>query len=263
MKFHLTVALTLALAILPGKVWARRLDPPPGAVLESPIRSVLRQEAFPWYDERNDAVKPLLPDPSSWSRRLGKRIDQFLDWLGSYFSTRQAGPARTRAPSSGLLPTVLFLAAGGMFVVLLWRLWRLYEPRAVDEGNDRGSIGDAARIAGLPAASVSPGLDPWAEALRRRAAGDFAAAVIWLFVGQLLALERAGLIRPASGRTARQYASMIADPILAGGLHSTLTVFEQVYYGHRVPDAGTLERVWTTAEAFRRRLAELHPGAMA
>ena len=78
--------------------------------------------------------------------------------------------------------------------------------------------------------------------------------MIWLFLDQLLSLQRAGLIRLTPGRTARQYASGLDDPLLGDGLRTTLGVFEEVYYGHRLPGPEELERVWARAEALRRRL---------
>ena len=78
--------------------------------------------------------------------------------------------------------------------------------------------------------------------------------MIWLFLDQLMSLQRAGLVRLTPGRTARQYASGLDDPLLAEGLRTTLGVFEEVYYGHRLPRPEELERVWSRAEAFRRRL---------
>ena len=107
---------------------------------------------------------------------------------------------------------------------------------------------------GLAPGIAIEGIDPWAEALRRRAAGDSAGAVIWLFLDHLLSLQRAGLIRLTPGRTARQYASGLDDPLLGDGLRATLGVFEEVYYGHRLPEPEELERVWSRAEALRRRL---------
>ena len=103
-------------------------------------------------------------------------------------------------------------------------------------------------------------MDPWAEAERRRAAGDTAGAVIWLFLDQLLSLQRAGLIRLMPGRTARQYAGGLNDPILGTGLRATLGLFEQVYYGHRRPGSEELDRVWSQAETFRRRIQTLQVG---
>ncbi len=260
MRLSPVVWLGLALAALAASASGQVAENPRGASLESPVRSVLKQEAYPWYDGQRDAVKPMLPDPSSWWSWLGRQIDAFFDRLESFFGPR-GGSSSGRGPSLGrVLPTLLFLAAGVLLLVLLWRLWRLYEPGTCRGDGRRSSVGDAARVAGLAQAGSLEGIDPWAEALRQRAAGNGTVAVVWLFLDQLLSLERAGLIRFSSGKTARQYASMIGDPLLAQGLRSTLGVFEQVYYGHQLPDARTLERVWTGAQAFRGRLQAINPG---
>ncbi len=235
----------------------RPLDPAAG----SSERTVLKQQAYPWYDGEKDQVKPLLPDPSWWTVHLQERFDSFNDWLDRVFgkSTGQASqPAGNRA--QGFLATLLFLVSGCALLVMLWRLWRLHEPQATTQPDAVARIGAAARIAGLAPGVALEGTDPWAEAARRRAAGDAAGAVIWLFLDQLLGLQRAGLIRLTPGRTARQYASALDDPLLAEGLRATLGVFENVYYGHRLPGPDELERVWARAETFRRRLQTIKEG---
>jgi hypothetical protein len=224
--------------------------PSPG----SEVRSALREQGFPWYDADRDAVRPVMPDPASWSRRLGKQIEAFFDWLGERFKWKSSGPGGSGGDATGqLLSTLLMLSAGALFVFLLWRLWRLYDPSLDAGGGREARIGDAARIAGLGPGMALEGVDPWAEALRRRA-DDPGGAVIWLFLDQLISLQRAGLIRLTPGKTARQYARSLDDPVLAEGLQATLHAFEDVYYGHRVPPREVLTTVWAKAEEFRRRL---------
>jgi hypothetical protein len=199
----------------------------------------------------------MMEDPSSWSRRLGKRVDAFLDWLRSLFPRERAEAAPSRSGSGlRLLPTLLMLGAGGLFVFLLWRLWRMHAPRAPEGADRRARFGAAARVAGLGPDFSIDGLDPWAEALRRRAT-DPGGAVVWLFLDQLLALERAGWIRLAPGKTARQYARSLSDPSLADGLSASLHAFEEISYGHRLPPPEALDAVWEKAEAVRRRLGAL------
>jgi hypothetical protein len=247
----LRVAALLAALAMPQQVQA----PSGGAATPgAEVRSVLGERDYPWYDPQRDAVRPVMPDPASWSRRIGKRIEAFFDWLGDRFKSDPNGSGRSEGnPAGQLLSTLLMLAAGGLFVFMLWRLWRLYDP-TLDSGSGREArIGDAARIAGLGPGMALEGVDPWAEALRRRAE-DPGAAVIWLFLDQLLSLQRAGIIRLTPGRTARQYARSLDDPVLADGLQATLRAFEDVYYGHRLPPPDALAAVWTKAELFRRRL---------
>ena len=219
------------------------------------MRNVLKERAYPWYDGEKDQVKPLLPDPSSWSSWLERRLESFFDWLGRVFGNGAGESSRAnRSSLRGILATLLFIAAGCVLLFMLWRLWRIYTPGTSTSSDHEARIGDAARIAGLAPGVAMEGIDPWAEALRRRAAGDSAGAVIWLFLDQLMSLQRAGLIRLTPGRTARQYAGGLDDPLLSDGLRTTLGVFEEVYYGHRLPGPEELERVWSRAETFRRHL---------
>jgi Domain of unknown function (DUF4129) len=246
-------ALGLVLVVSSGS--KPSLDRPIDQTPESPVRTVLKEQAHPWYDGEKDQVKPLLPDPSSWTSWLGKRFDSFLDWLDRRFGKSTGQASRANGGSlRGALATLLFVASGCVLLVMLWRLWRVHEPQATTHQEHEARIGDAARIAGLAQGVAMEGIDPWAEAVRRRAAGDSAGAVIWLFLDQLLGLQRAGLIRLTPGRTARQYASGLDDLLLGDGLRATLGVFEEVYYGHRLPGSEELERVWSGAETFRRRL---------
>ena len=108
------------------------------------------------------------------------------------FEWKQAPEPGRGGTTGSILPTLLFLVSGCIFLVLLWRLWQLHEPRAAPGGERSASVGEVARMAGLEAGSSLEGLDPWSEATRRRAAGDLAGAVIWLFLDQLLSLQRAG-----------------------------------------------------------------------
>ncbi len=254
-------ACALGLVLAGSAASAPGLDGPIDPTAEAPERTVLKEQAYPWYDGEKDQVKPLLPDPSSWPVRLGKWFDSFHDRLDHPFgkSTGQASGANGGSLGGGLA-TLVFVASGCVLLFVLWRLWRVHEPQATARQEPGARIGDAARIAGLAPGAALEGIDAWAEAVRRRAAGDTAGAVIWLFLDQLLGLERAGLIRLTPGRTARQYAGELGDPLLGDGLRSTLGVFEEVYYGHRLPGPEALERVWSRAETFRRRLQTIKGG---
>jgi hypothetical protein len=50
------------------------------------------------------------------------------------------------------------------------------------------------------------------------------------------------------------------DSMLRDSLGATLGLFEDFYYGHRVPTAPALESAWALAETFRHRLAALEAG---
>jgi hypothetical protein len=245
-----------ALVLLAAQDIAPAAARPPSAAEGPAVRTVLSRQAYPWYDGQSDRVVPVLPDPSSWQRQAGEWVESFFKWLDRLFG--RVGRSLPGGGVSGLgnaLATILLLASGALLLAVLWRLWRQYEPRDAARTELTEHAGVAARIAGLPAGTSLEGTDPWAEALRRRASGDRAGAVVWLFLGQLLALQKMGLVRPTPGRTARQYVTALDDPRIRDDMGATLGVFEDVYYGHRVPSPEALDSVWTRAEALRRRLS--------
>jgi hypothetical protein len=149
--------------------------------------------------------------------------------------------------------TAVFMAALVAFLLVLVSLWARRDLFASERSTGGSSIGNQARLADLPE-GVRPGSgDPWAEALRRRAAGDLAGAVVCLFAYQLLVLDQMGLIRLTPGRTARQYVQTIRDPRFLSSLELTLGLFEDVYYGRRMPSQQAFEAVWRSAQVFQER----------
>jgi hypothetical protein len=251
---HAAGILVGILAVIdPGTVVAGQAVP---RAEGSEVRAALGGQGYPWYDGQADGVVPLLSDPKSWQRRAGERVDAFFKWLDSFFAGSGKGSSGSGLAGLGnVLTTALFLASGAILLAVLFRLWRTYEPREEDSRGLTPDAGIAARIAGLSEGASLEGIDPWAEALRRRTAGDRAGAVVWLFLGQILELQKRGLLRLIPGRTARQYVLGLEDPGLRADLEASLGVFEEVYYGHRVPTIEALELVWSRAEAVRRRLA--------
>ncbi|QEH33923.1 hypothetical protein OJF2_24550 [Aquisphaera giovannonii] len=228
--------------------------PPGDDAAGSQARSAIRRQAYPWYDADRDEVRPLIPARSSWSRRLEGWMESIGAWFRRHFGGNDEGASGGRAGS--LLSTLLFAIAGAALVALCWRLWRMHE-RGPDRGAMTATVGEAARVAGLTPGEGLEGADPWAEADRLLAAGDRRGAVTWLFLGQLLVLDRARVIRIAPGKTGRQYAAMIEDPGLGDALRATLAVFEQVYYGRKDPDPHVVEALFRRATGFRRRLSEI------
>ena len=71
----------------------------------------------------------------------------------------------------------------------------------------------------------------------------------------MLTLDRLRLIRLVPGRTGRQLIRTIVDPQWRACVAPTLRLFESVYYGRRTPTREAFEAVWTSAEAFERRVA--------
>jgi hypothetical protein len=157
--------------------------------------------------------------------------------------------------AGGLISTALAAAALVVLLVVLVLLWRQYQPLTDARRTAAPGPGAAARIEDLPEGLQSEHDDPWSEALRCRARGDYARAVVHLFAHQLLTLDRLRQVRLVPGRTARQLVGAVGDAQLRSWVDRTLRLFEAVYYGRRVPTAEAFESVWAAAEAFERHVA--------
>jgi hypothetical protein len=240
-----TLALT-GLAVLHGGLThaaAPATAPGPPAA----VREALKKGAYPWYDTRNDTVKPLWPPREQELR---------WDWLDRLLK----GKNLSWIPALGQL-IMFVLAMVGLVILLavLLALWRHYQPSGDDwltQGwRARDEAGAAARIEDLPEGLRPETDDPWAEALRCRDRGDYARAVVCLFVHQLLTLERLRQLRLHPGRTGRQLVRSIGDREFRTWVDTTLRLFEGVYYGHHPATAEAFEPVWVAAEAFEQRIA--------
>jgi hypothetical protein len=218
----------------------------PASPAPVPVRKALEAGHYPWYNARTDSVEPVWP-PREWE------LD--LDWLDRWLRRLNL----SWLPSAGqLIAYGLAMAGLAILVAVLVVLWRNYRPGAEGLlGRARAAgPGKAARVEDLPEGLRPETDDPWSEAVRCRARGDYARAVVCLFVHQLLTLDRLRQLRLVPGRTARQLVRGIPDREFRSWVEATLRLFEDAYYGHRLPSAEAFEPVWTAAEAFERRIAE-------
>jgi hypothetical protein len=221
------------------------------------VRQALGQGSYPWYDPGTDRVRPVWAPRMSWLKSLLDRIQRFFDAIGRFFNRAGMGnmpSARIRGDWLGIILLSTVLIAFFVFLILLW-IRR--EPFAASPGASRLKPGSAELLGELPGEGLTGIDDPWAEAQRRRQAGDYAGSVIYLFAHQLLSLHRSGLIRLAPGWTGRQYVRWLRDPVLVDSLGATLALFEEIYYGHRRPSERAFERVWSRALVFEDRRREL------
>ena len=251
------VALWVVLAA-PGPSASSTAPAPPAG----PTRAVLKREGFPWYDAETGRVKPVLPWEArfawldrfgEWCARLLRRISGWFDWLN-----------RWRLPGGLGLGNLIMIGLVMMLItvvlVVLLELLRRYRPLPDDAAGAAAiRAGSAQRIEGLPAGVRFDASDPWAEAQRLRARGDYAGAVVYLFAHQLLCLDRVQQLRLVPGRTGRQLVRAVGDRQIRALVEPTLRLFELVYYGHRAPSAEAFESVWALALEFESRLS---PGAV-
>ena len=139
---------------------------------------------YPWYDAQRDAIQPV-------------RVQA------------PAEPAEEETPAGGagdLLRILAWTGLGLALAVLAYLLVRAFAARQ-DEAGPLAQVadGDAARIESLPFPVAAGRLDLLAKARRHYQAGNYGAAIVYLFSFQLVQLDRRQIIRLARGKTNRQY----------------------------------------------------------
>ncbi|SIO08988.1 protein of unknown function [Singulisphaera sp. GP187] len=235
------VSLTLWLIL--GVAGAVGPDSQPDSEADLAVRAALGRGGYPWYNAKTDSVIPLWPpQPRSF-----RGFDRWFGWLGRL----RLG----RLHLGELLIIGMVILALSVLLVVLVELWRRYRPISSDSEPGVTSIARANRIEGLPAGVRPETDDPWAEAVRWRASGDYANAIVCLFAHQLLTLHRLRILRLKPGRTGRQLVRAIDDPRYRTPVDATLGLFESVYYGHLTPSPEAFDGVWTQAEDFERLVA--------
>lgn len=224
--------------------------PAPASVArDAEIRQALAKGGYPWYDAQGGELTPVQPP---WTSRWWTR---FQDWLARLDFKVKGPSGRWNFSLGKLFVYALFFIALMLLIGGLWYAYRAYMPAPVAE-RVRSKVGGAAAIGGLPSGLEVDLTDPLGEARRLMAAGDYAGAVVCLFVHQLITLDRLRLLRLAPGRTARQLVSSVAEPYVRTRVQGTLRLFEAAYYGHSAPSAEAFQQVWADAEALERRIAE-------
>ncbi|MCO6045004.1 DUF4129 domain-containing protein [Aeoliella sp. ICT_H6.2] len=233
--------MAVALAVL---TWCAMLPPAfaesdfsdANTAIESGKNSLSSAPKIPWYDSETDdfrAAKVEVPKPPRNNRSNFDGYDVLLGlgWL--------------------LLAVLL-----GLLIYLIVRsfLRREVEESIVASVAHAGA--DIARVEELPVALNKSPADFLDEAQRLYSKGDFAQAIVYLFSHQLLQLDRRHWIRLVKGKTNRQYLREVrrsASPsagTLADTFYQTVLVFEEVFFGKRLPPRETIEGVWQKIDLF-------------
>ena len=133
-------------------------------------------------------------------------------------------------------------------------------------------VGEARRIEALPYPVARANLSLLDQARNFYQAGNYAAAMIYLFSHQLVQLDRRQIIRLAKGKTNRQYLREVAGHLghhvlVVGGsaellcrlVGQTLVAFEDVFFGHHDIDRRRFEACWSRLPEFESLLAQRPP----
>ena len=171
--------------------------------------------SYPWYDAQQDSLKPItLPQkPPPLPRE------------------------KTPLPElSGLLHLLAWTVLAVVIAALAFLLMQTLLARRREERlpSDVVKDGDAASVEMLPFPVAAARGDLLAEARRHYEAGNYGAAIIYLFSFQLLQLDKRQIIRLSKGKTNRQYLREIGPrAVLMKLLEQTMVAFEDVFFGNR------------------------------
>lgn len=190
---------------------------------------------FPWYDEKNDDVRPLkiqLPaKPPRWKAPQVSFPSMSLSWV------------------SWLVLLVFSLG-------LAWLLWRAYLAREKRQAAElpqvqRRLVSDASRIEALPFVMRRTDADLLGEAERYYRQENYSEAIIYLYSYLLVALDRAQIIRLAKGKTNRQYLRELGRrQRLREMLELVMVAFEDVFFGNHPLSRQRFEWCWSLLDEF-------------
>lgn len=181
---------------------------------------------YPWYDAPNDGVRRV--EVSSSRGPLVDLSGPLLQW------------------AAWTLIGVLLATAAGLLILAYVR-----RERTSSSDKEDATAGDAERIEALPELPSGGIEDLLGEARRCYEQGDYRAAMIYLFSHQLVRLDKRQIIHLARGKTNQQYLREVGRRSPLGELlEQTVTVFEEVYFGHHTINRARFQSCWLRLDEF-------------
>jgi hypothetical protein len=228
---------------------------------------------FPWYDSDRDEVRPVdlrtsddSSDPSSNDK--GNSRGQPGDGGGSSGSGDGSGSSGGNDSSMSIdpgavsMPAVMWVAWIAIAAVLLWIVYMLIRAflerearnaKQTDSQDAAEEESDEDRLEALPTriSAVKGGLLD--ESRRQYEAGNYNAAIIYLYSYQLIKLDQNQMLRLAKGKTNRQYLRELAGrPELYSIVAQSLVPFEDVFFGEHHLARERFEACWSQVDRFNR-----------
>lgn len=231
-------------AVLVAMLWCAMLAPAwaqddltdADTAINSGREALSASPKIPWYDSATDDFRAAKIDPPKPPRNRNSNFDIYeaLMWLGWFLL-------------AALLVTLIYFIAKSF-------LKQEVRDSIVVSREHMGA--DISRVEELPVALKKSPADFLDEAQRLYSRGDYAQAIVYLFSHQLLQLDRRHWIRLVKGKTNRQYlrevrrsAAPSADT-LADTFLETVLVFEETFFGKRLPPREAIDAVWQKIDLF-------------
>ena len=200
-------------------------------------KSSLTKRAYPWYDAKKDAFRPLRP-PKEDSTVVPNL--SFIQILGNLF-----GPF-LQIVIWGILGILILTA-----LIVFLRSAGMGDPLVSSHKSEPATI-DLETIEALPE-PVRGVSDLLSEAERRAAQSAFDQAILFYYGWQLLQLDRQQLIEVQKGKTNRQYRREVAvtKPVLNDVFRESIRLFEEAFFGKRPISREAFEHVWNQRHRFQ------------
>lgn len=215
------------------------------AATEAGKKSLSRSPTIPWYSTDTDDFRAAEVEPPKPPRTTNRGSSIFLLRLG-------------------------WVLLAALLVWFVYLIVRSFMTREIQESlvAKRSVVGaDIARVEELPVSLAKSPADYLDEAMRLYRKGDFAQAIVYLFSHQLLQLDRQHWLRLVKGKTNRQYLREVrrsAAPeaeSLAELFENTVLLFEEVFFGKRLPPKEQIDIVWRNIERFESLVASVEEQA--
>jgi Domain of unknown function (DUF4129) len=266
----------LLLVLMPTLVTAQSTPPAsPAAVsidqLNHAIDDVIHRPEFTWRlprpprpPENNPnwfirATQTFLDATVRGARQVGRRVDQFVSWLGDKLKSMFPGFGGNHpGPDSRMLRALLYSLLVAVAVLLGWLLWRT----ARSGKRTRAIVATpvAASAVELSEADLDAGqqaLDQWLQLARDcMARQELRLALRALYLASLAYLAERSLISIQRGKSNQDYARELrrktrATPELVAVFVQNMRVFERSWYGRHLVDRGILEQFESNLQKMR------------
>lgn len=212
----------------------------PEVAVESAGDSLASAPKLPWYDRATDDFRAAdVQPPRRQTANMNTDFTSLLLWLG-------------------------WIVLAVALVYLVYLIARAFLNQEVSQSVivEQGSAGaDISRVEELPVALGTSPFDFLDEAQRLYKRGNYGEAIVYLFSHQLLQLDRRHWVRLVKGKTNRQYLREVrrsAAPSaerLATMFEATVLLFEEVFFGKRLPSRDRIDGVWNDIDEFEKLVA--------
>lgn len=207
----------------------------PQAAVDAAAESLAARPNIPWYDSKTDDFRAAEVQPPRQNR------------------------GNSNFELSGLMLRLGWILLAALLVYLVYLIARAFLDQEVADSQQverRPVGGDISRVEELPVVLKKSPADYLDEAQRLYRKGDYAQAIIYLFSHQLLQLDRRHWLRLVKGKTNRQYLRELrrsaapASEELASLFEATVLLFEEVFFGKRLPHREAIDATWNSIPRF-------------